>query len=165
MLLFVLAYMLQCCPHTCVGLHVESAFGCTKSYYGVSSIWNVSYIDYFKGLHIRHKERGNKSEMFIRRNYGQWYQSQCHSKSNSDNVAIRRNKHRKGHDGNRLRRTNIFIGGLFDLSGGRRPSGISELTAAQLAVAHINKRNMLPGHRLRLLYNDTEVSGVCFVLM
>ena len=83
----------------------------------------------------------------------------------SVNVPISKNKHRKGHDRNRLKRTNIFIGGLFDLSGGRRPSGISELTAAKLAVAHINKRNILPGYRLRLLYNDTEVSGVCFILM
>ena len=63
---------------------MESAFGCTKSYHGVSSIWNVSYIDYFKGLQVRHEERDNKSGMFIRRrSYGNWYHSQCNSKSNS----------------------------------------------------------------------------------
>ena len=163
--MFVLASVLHCCMHTCVSVHMESAFGCTKSYNGVSYIWNVSYIDYFKGLHIRHKEHDNKSGMFLSRNYGHWHQSQCGAKSNSDNVPISKNKHRKGHDRNRLWRTNIFIGGLFDLNGSRRPSGISELTAAKVAVAHINKRNILPGYRLRLLYNDTEVSEVCFVLL
>ena len=100
-----------------------------------------------------------------RRSYGHWYQSQCLSKSNSDNLPIRKNKHRKGHDRNVLKRTNIFIGDLFDLNRSRRPSGISELTAAKLAIAHINKRNILPGYRLRLLYNDTEVSVNYYMYM
>lgn len=61
-------------------------------------------------------------------------------------------------------RTIVTILGLFELSlaGGRRmrPDGRSELAAAQLAVRHINEQRVLPGYRLALVTNDTQVSGV-----
>ncbi len=48
----------------------------------------------------------------------------------------------------------VFIGGLFEKSG---PYGVSEETAARLAISHINQRQILPGIRLDLLTNDTKV--------
>ncbi|KAL4230676.1 hypothetical protein ACF0H5_011052 [Mactra antiquata] len=51
----------------------------------------------------------------------------------------------------------LYIGGLFELSGPRNENlGKSELTAAKLAVQHVNKENILPGHELKLLHNDTK---------
>ena len=52
----------------------------------------------------------------------------------------------------------LYIGGLFDLSGGIPSSNDqSELAAAQLALRHINDQRYVPGYRLELVYNDTKV--------
>lgn len=51
----------------------------------------------------------------------------------------------------------IYIGGLFEMSGTRGSSGSSELTATRLAVADINSKNALPGYTLKLLSNTTQV--------
>ena len=142
--------------HTFKEVHGKSAFGCADTLHGVRTIWSISYIDYFKGLHISY---GNKSEIYIRRRNGHWYQSYCTSKSAIKSEESPKIKHRKGHSQNKLKRANLFIGGLFDLTGSWHPSGISELTAAKLAVTHVNKRKILPGYRLRLLHNDTKVSA------
>lgn len=54
----------------------------------------------------------------------------------------------------------LYIGGLFELSGDRgMPYGHSELTAAKLAIQHVNLNEVLPGYELNLLKNDTKV---CF---
>lgn len=55
----------------------------------------------------------------------------------------------------------ISLLGLFELSTrwGVRPQGHSELAAAQLAVQHINRNNILDGYQLELLTNDTMVSN------
>lgn len=59
--------------------------------------------------------------------------------------------------------TTIYIGGLFELSGSRdNGCGYSELTAAKLAVSHINAKGILPGYKLQLLYNDTKVGPNIF---
>lgn len=53
----------------------------------------------------------------------------------------------------------IYIGGLFDLSDGEWSlSGRSELAAAELAIEHVNAKNIVPGHLLELVNNDTQVS-------
>ena len=59
------------------------------------------------------------------------------------------------------RRREISILGLFELSTkhGVRKEGYSELSAAQLAIRHINRRGLLFGNTLKLLTNDTKVSG------
>ena len=55
----------------------------------------------------------------------------------------------------------LYIGGLFDLSGSRGETlGRSELTAAALAIDHINKKDVLLGYELKLITNDTGVSFV-----
>lgn len=56
----------------------------------------------------------------------------------------------------------VSILGLFELSIGDHPraDGMSELTAARLAVDHVNKRALLPGYKLHLITNDTKVSGL-----
>lgn len=69
----------------------------------------------------------------------------------------------------------VSLLGLFELStrDGIRPEGRSELAAAQLAVRHINERQLLPGYTLELLTNDTKVrdtnsfflSTFCFYLL
>lgn len=60
----------------------------------------------------------------------------------------------------------IYIGGLFELSGSRDVRrGYSELTAAKLAVSHINDKGILPGYKLELLYNDTKVGYVIHACM
>ena len=51
----------------------------------------------------------------------------------------------------------IYIGGLFEMSGTRGSNGLSELTAARLAVADINSNKALPGYTLKLLSNTTQV--------
>ncbi|KAH3842115.1 hypothetical protein DPMN_115603 [Dreissena polymorpha] len=55
----------------------------------------------------------------------------------------------------------LFIGGLFDLLGGGRNEAIgrSEITAARLAVSHINKLSAVPGYELILMEKDTKVTG------
>jgi hypothetical protein len=59
----------------------------------------------------------------------------------------------------------LYIGGLFELTGSRPPSiGHSELTAALLAVEHVNTQGVVPGYTLELLYNDTGVRGVAHVV-
>lgn len=57
--------------------------------------------------------------------------------------------------------TPLYIGGLFDLSGSRGEAlGRSELTAAMLAIDHVNRQQLLPGYQLHLLHNDTMVNAV-----
>ncbi|XP_063376857.1 gamma-aminobutyric acid type B receptor subunit 2 [Cydia fagiglandana] len=52
----------------------------------------------------------------------------------------------------------VSILGLFELSVGVAPraEGASELAAAQLAVQHVNRRELLPGYKLHLFTNDTK---------
>lgn len=53
----------------------------------------------------------------------------------------------------------IYLLGLFEFStgNGRRVEGDSEAKAAELAVKHVNEKDILPGYTLRLLVNDTKV--------
>lgn len=53
----------------------------------------------------------------------------------------------------------IYFLGLFELSTqyGIRHEGYSEMSAARLAVDHVNKLKILPGYNLKLLINDTKV--------
>lgn len=77
---------------------------------------------------------------------------------NSKNSLLERNQSEKGI---------VSLLGLFELSTrfGLRPDGHSELAAAQMAVRHINKRNLLPDYTLQLLTNDTMVSNFIVVLV
>ncbi|XP_050321849.1 gamma-aminobutyric acid type B receptor subunit 1 [Bactrocera neohumeralis] len=52
----------------------------------------------------------------------------------------------------------IVLLGLFELSNrqGQRLDGWSELSAAQMAVEHINSKKILPDYTLELLTNDTQ---------
>ncbi|XP_067625917.1 gamma-aminobutyric acid type B receptor subunit 2 isoform X2 [Eurosta solidaginis] len=52
----------------------------------------------------------------------------------------------------------IVLLGLFELTDkqGQRFDGWSELNAAQMAVEHINRKQILPGYILELLTNDTQ---------
>lgn len=60
--------------------------------------------------------------------------------------------------GNLLRAS--FLG-LFDskIAANMQKDELNELAAAQLAVRHVNALNILPGYRLVLLINDTQVMG------
>lgn len=60
----------------------------------------------------------------------------------------------------------VSLLGLFELTtqNGARPEGVSEVYAAELAVKHINDRNILPGYTLELLTNDTKVGRTIFLL-
>jgi hypothetical protein len=53
----------------------------------------------------------------------------------------------------------IYILGLFELTTkwGKRPEGLSEIAAAELAIKHVNHYNILPDYRLKLIVNDTRV--------
>lgn len=55
----------------------------------------------------------------------------------------------------------LYFLGLFELSTkiGLRKEGESEVSAARLAVDHVNRMGVLPGYTLRLLINDTKVRG------
>ena len=63
--------------------------------------------------------------------------------------------------GNSRTGNKIVLLGLFELTTkfGKRPEGLSELGAAQMAVQHINQKRLLPGYSLELLTNDTQVSN------
>ncbi|EFA01604.1 gamma-aminobutyric acid type B receptor subunit 2 [Tribolium castaneum] len=52
----------------------------------------------------------------------------------------------------------IHILGLFELTTkwGRRPEGLSEIAAAELAIKHVNRFNILPEYTLKLIINDTQ---------
>jgi hypothetical protein len=56
----------------------------------------------------------------------------------------------------------ITVLGLFDMTtrAGERTEGRSELAAARLAVRHINEIQLLRGHQLELITNDTKVTSV-----
>ncbi|XP_041357870.1 gamma-aminobutyric acid type B receptor subunit 1-like [Gigantopelta aegis] len=70
-------------------------------------------------------------------------------------VVTERSKHRGRHRGGR--KTRLYIGGLFELSGSEHEAnGRSELDAALLAVQHVNSMHVIPGYELELLYNDTK---------
>ena len=58
---------------------------------------------------------------------------------------------------------NIYIGGLFELSGIRGSNGLSELKSAELAVNDVNDKNVVPGYRMNLLYNNTQVRPLTLV--
>ncbi|KAK5644175.1 hypothetical protein RI129_008020 [Pyrocoelia pectoralis] len=70
---------------------------------------------------------------------------------NSFNIPNLRNGNDDGNN-------EIYILGLFELSTkwGKREEGISELTAAELAINHVNKFKILPGYQLKLITNDTK---------
>ncbi|KAH9505705.1 hypothetical protein Btru_055553 [Bulinus truncatus] len=54
----------------------------------------------------------------------------------------------------------LHIGGLFELSSRDGPNGYSELDAALLAIDHINDKNIIPGYKLKLLYNDSKSNDI-----
>eukprot|EP00058_Branchiostoma_floridae_P015472 XP_002600960.1 hypothetical protein BRAFLDRAFT_79158 [Branchiostoma floridae] len=56
-------------------------------------------------------------------------------------------------------RRTVYIGGLFALSGSSYASkGFSELAAARLAIKHVNEAKMIPGIKLKMFCNNTQVS-------
>ena len=72
-------------------------------------------------------------------------------------VIAQQTKHKNRHRGGK--RTKLYIGGLFELSGSEHEAnGKSELDAALLAVKHVNAMRVIPGYELKLLFNDTKVS-------
>lgn len=65
---------------------------------------------------------------------------------------------RRGEDGV------IYIHGLFEMSGGEcrvyPQTGRFEYKAAQLAIQHVNEKNIIDGYMLKMYHNDTKVSAV-----
>ncbi|KAH7932553.1 hypothetical protein HPB52_024355 [Rhipicephalus sanguineus] len=57
-------------------------------------------------------------------------------------------------------RKTVYLLGLFELTGSCEAArgGRAERAAARLAIRHVNERNVVPGHRLEMYYNDTRVS-------
>lgn len=53
----------------------------------------------------------------------------------------------------------IYFLGLFELStlNGPRLEAGSEVSAAKLAVKHVNSKDVLPGYLIKLIINDTKV--------
>ena len=57
----------------------------------------------------------------------------------------------------------IYIAGLFPISGTKDEGDIGRgvLPAVNLALEHVNThRTILPHHELKLIHNDTKVSGI-----
>ena len=62
-------------------------------------------------------------------------------------------------------RRQLNVLGLFDMDSARcrracsraPHEGRSDLAAVQLAVQHVNRRRVVPGYRLRLITNNTQV--------
>ncbi|GFV19294.1 uncharacterized protein TNCV_1935111 [Trichonephila clavipes] len=56
----------------------------------------------------------------------------------------------------------IYVHGLFEMSRGEcrdfPETGLYEYKAAQLAIRHINDRNLIDGYQLQMYHNDTMVS-------
>ncbi|CAI9732007.1 Hypothetical predicted protein [Octopus vulgaris] len=57
--------------------------------------------------------------------------------------------------GNTDLRTTLYIGGLFE-STELHSYGRSELHAARLAIKHINEKNIIPGYKLDLVFNESS---------
>ncbi|XP_049268097.1 gamma-aminobutyric acid type B receptor subunit 2 [Rhipicephalus sanguineus] len=55
-------------------------------------------------------------------------------------------------------RKTVYLLGLFELTGSCEAArgGRAERAAARLAIRHVNERNVVPGHRLEMYYNDTR---------
>ena len=49
----------------------------------------------------------------------------------------------------------IYIGGLFELS---EREGESALSAAKMAIEDVNRQQIVKGFKLKLVWNDTQVS-------
>ncbi|RZB39861.1 gamma-aminobutyric acid type B receptor subunit 2, partial [Asbolus verrucosus] len=61
--------------------------------------------------------------------------------------------------GNKINKSEIIhVLGLFELTTkwGKRPEGLSEIAAAELAIKHVNHFNILPDYTLKLIINDTR---------
>jgi len=63
--------------------------------------------------------------------------------------------------------TTLHVGGLFPMSGPSAFSaGKSLLSASELAIDLVNSRtDVLPGYRLQLIWNDTQVFNDIFVYL
>ncbi|KAH7968017.1 hypothetical protein HPB52_005177 [Rhipicephalus sanguineus] len=59
-------------------------------------------------------------------------------------------------------RKTVYLLGLFELTGSCEAArgGRAERAAARLAIRHVNERNVVPGHRLEMYYNDTRTQGL-----
>ncbi|CAN7949888.1 unnamed protein product [Ixodes pacificus] len=57
------------------------------------------------------------------------------------------------------RRKVVYVLGLFELTGpcDAARGGLSEKAAANLAIRHVNERDVVPGYRLEMYDNDTKV--------
>lgn len=70
-----------------------------------------------------------------------------------------------GATGNSSDLRNIFVGGLFPLTGSPvSANGKLDLEAACMALNHVNEQQVLEGYRLVMYFNDTQV-GQLFILM
>ncbi|KAI0240329.1 hypothetical protein LSAT2_008979, partial [Lamellibrachia satsuma] len=79
------------------------------------------------------------------------------SQTSGYTAQAQRNNSTEETDDSRTTLKKLFIGGLFDLSGGIPSSNDqSELAAALLALRHINDQRYVPGYQLELVYNDTK---------
>ena len=63
--------------------------------------------------------------------------------------------------------TTLHVGGLFPISGSSAFSaGKSFVSASELAIDLVNSRtDVLPGYRLHLIWNDTQVFNDIFVYL
>ncbi|KAL8607269.1 hypothetical protein ACOMHN_047600 [Nucella lapillus] len=54
----------------------------------------------------------------------------------------------------------LYIGGIFELSqNSHAESARSELDAALLAIRHVNDKQVVPGYRLQLVFNDSKIDN------
>lgn len=54
--------------------------------------------------------------------------------------------------------TTLYVGGLFELSHTHADSGAAELASALLAIDHVNQQRFIPGYKLDMFHNDTQVN-------
>ncbi|KAK3582847.1 hypothetical protein CHS0354_039994 [Potamilus streckersoni] len=139
-----------------VGRDLECRTACQRTFYdpNVSSSTSYSHTDTVSDF----EEITNSEAEDERYKVG-------NDKSSSMDRQLIEAKHISDDNSDKNRKIPLYIGGLFELTGPRGSVlGYSELTAARLAVDHVNMDNVIPGYTLTLLHNDTAVSVTLFVL-
>lgn len=83
------------------------------------------------------------------------HSGQCASlQVDNDTISTNSTNYRQNHGDQRV----IRIGGLFELGSNRHYYAQSELSAAMVAVKHVNENKIIGDFKLEIIQNNTKVS-------
>jgi hypothetical protein len=131
----------------------------TNRYFGEIKSKHINQTKEYHDI-LLSKEDSNRSSPFDKFDIEEHETKLILSPMNIKDDCLHENESSTNNNCSKSGRIPLYIGGLFDLSGGREESlGRSELTAAKLAIHHVNKLCLLPQYELVLLHNDSKVKS------